>query len=228
MAFRAGRTYRNYLYISTSKVDMLLPQLAPGFARRRTGEVGVNAQVVAFKHTRESAPSDDRVRRLDAVVRGLEKRGSLGTPDAPQAFFRGQLSMRWGVLAGGEDTSLVYFGGTTGRTVVALGGSRAHTLGASPDTEGAPALARSLLPSLLGGLQLNPHVRALLDQEDPELSPTGDAADLAAVCRGVETLRGPAQTVEFLAKRLLHGPHPGPAAESAVLLGSPLYVAQVD
>ncbi|WP_338693452.1 SAVMC3_10250 family protein [Streptomyces sp. Q6] len=228
MAFRAGRKYRNYLYISDSKVDMLLPQVAPGFGRRRTGEIGVNAQVVAFRHTRESAPSDDRVRRLDAVVRGLEKRGDLGTPDQPQSFFRGRLSMRWGVLASGEDTSLVYFGGTTGRTVVGLGGSRAHTLGAAPDAEGAPALARSLLPSLLGGLQLNPHVRALLDQEDPELSPGGDAADLAAVYRGVEALLGPAQTVEFLAKRLLHGPHPDPAVDASVLLGSPLYVAQVD
>lgn len=132
------------------------------------------------------------------------------------------------MLSGGEDTSLVYFGGTTGRTVVGLGGSRDHTLGASANAEGSPALARSLLPSLLDGLQLNPYVRSLLDQEDPQLSADPTAVDLAAVRLAVETLRGPAQTVEFLAKRLLHGPDPGAAGSATVLLGSPLYVAQVD
>jgi hypothetical protein len=39
---------------------------------------------------------------------------------------------------------------------------------------------------------------------------------------------GPAQNVEFVAKRLLHGPSPVPGDDRSVLLGSPVYVALFD
>jgi hypothetical protein len=45
-------------------------------------------------------------------------------------------------------------------------------------------------------------------------------------------LRGPAQTVEFVARRMLHGPCPYPELvprdDMTVLLASPLYGALVD
>jgi hypothetical protein len=47
------------------------------------------------------------------------------------------------------------------------------------------------------------------------------------VHRANEAMPGPDQNLEFVAKRLLHGPSPtSPGVD--VLLGSPLYVALVD
>lgn len=57
-----------------------------------------------------------------------------------------------------------------------------------------------------------------------------DRADRAALARvqgAVASLRWPAQNVEFVAKRLLHGDSPDGTARS-VLLGTPVYVATVD
>ena len=45
--------------------------------------------------------------------------------------------------------------------------------------------------------------------------------------RANEAMPGPDQNLEFVAKRLLHGPSPTTDGVT-VLLGTPLYVAQVD
>ncbi|MFD8607069.1 hypothetical protein AMK14_19305 [Streptomyces sp. TSRI0445] len=211
---------RYYLYVSDSKVDMLLSQIDASFGRKQTREVAVDLKVVSARNGWER--ERDRFRRLDRVVRHLEKRGRLASVDEPGPYFRGQLAMRWGVLADGDDASLVFFGGRTDRTVVALGGSRTHVLGAAPATGDAPALSRSLLPSMLGGLEAHPALGAVVngnDLEQPEAPST--------VCRAVSALQGPVQTVEFVAKRLLHEPNTDPDDRSMVLLGSPVYVALV-
>ncbi|MFE1959699.1 DUF7019 family protein [Streptomyces sp. NPDC059479] len=212
---------RYYLYVSDSKVDMLLSQIDPSFDRKQTSEVAVDLKLVSARHGWER--QSDRFRRLDRVVRHLEKRGRLTSVDEPGTFFRGQLAMRWGVLADGDDSSLVFFGGRTDRTVVALGGSRTHVLGASHATGDAPSLSRSMLPSMLGGLEAHPAIGALVNGNDLEQSGTP-----STVCRAVSALQGPAQTVEFVAKKLLHEPNPDPDGGSMVLLGSPVYVALVD
>ncbi|WP_416351752.1 DUF7019 family protein [Streptomyces rochei] len=50
---------------------------------------------------------------------------------------------------------------------------------------------------------------------------------MGRVERAVARLRWPAQNVEFVAKRLLHGESPDGTGTS-VLLGTPLYAAVVD
>ena len=44
-----------YVYISDSKVDMLLPQIDPGFGAKRQTEVGVNLSVLSAKRTSATA-----------------------------------------------------------------------------------------------------------------------------------------------------------------------------
>ncbi|GGS88894.1 hypothetical protein GCM10010222_32950 [Streptomyces tanashiensis] len=220
--------FRYYLYVSDSKVDMLLPQIDPSFGQKKTREFGIDAKVASYRDVTESTPNDDRISRLDRVVSHLEKHGELGSVDEPGTFFREQLAMRWNVLTDSDGTSLAYFGGRTDSgVVVGLGGSTHHVLGASPDAGGTPTLARSLLPSLLDGLRVDPEIDSLVNG-DPGHRATPEAAALNAVRRTVEALQGPAQTMEFVAKRLLHGPSPDPEDRSIVLLGSPLYVATVD
>lgn len=79
---------RYYLYISDTKVDMLLQQVDPGFARKRSTEVGVSLKFVSAKRTVEASASD-RVARLERVVRHVDDFCDVGTVDEPGQYFRG-------------------------------------------------------------------------------------------------------------------------------------------
>ncbi|MFE6281095.1 DUF7019 family protein [Streptomyces sp. NPDC057877] len=216
---------RYYVYISDAKVDMLLPQVDAGFARRRATEVVVSLKFVSARRSVETDAAD-RVARLERVVRYLDDFGDVGTVDEPGQYVRGRLPMRWGPLPLGP-SPLVYFGGRTERTTVGLGGASGHVLGAPAPVPGAaPAeqelpFAPSTAPGLLAGL-------AAAVTTDGEPQP--DA--LASVQLANRTLRGAEQEVEFLAKRLLHGPSPYPELDGhdgmTVLLASPLFVALAD
>lgn len=208
-------SFQYYLYVSDSKVDMLLAQIDPTRIGKRTAEVGVTLSFFTAKRSVESSVEAARFARLERVVRYLQDFGDLGPIDAPGQFFGGVMPVRWGSFHG---TSLVYFGGETERTVVGLGGSGKHVLGTSgqPDEH---ALARSVMPSLLDGLAAEPEIGELLG--------VGTGADedvLRAVELAAAGLRGPVQNVEFVAKRLLHGQ----LGNKNVVLGTPLYVALLD
>ena len=222
-------SFKYYLYISDSKVDMLLPQIDPAFDTRNRSEFGVNLKVLTAKRVTQP-PADQRIARLEQVVRHLR---DLGGVDEPGQFFSGLLPMRWefptppGSTSSPSprrtDSSLVFFGGQSENTVVGLGGSRRHVLGSAPDP---PGPAPSQLPELLEELGVSSALEDeyVADALDAHL----DGADIAALARvrgAVAALRGPAQNLEFVAKRLLHG---RPLHGQNVLLGSPVYVAQVD
>ncbi|MFJ9785079.1 DUF7019 family protein [Amycolatopsis sp. NPDC101161] len=215
-------SFRYYLYVSDSKVDMLLAQMDPAFTRKRTTEVSLNLKIFGGKRASEAPAGGERTARLQRVVRYLEDHGDLGTVDEPGQFFWGLMPLRWGPFP--AEPTLAYFGGSAEGTVVGLGGSGNHFLGAAPAA--APAIPRSLTPSLLAGLRADPGIGALAEtikHPDDEHHRTA----LAAVHRANEAMPGPEQNLEFVAKRLLHGPSPTTAG-TRVLLGSPLYVALVD
>ncbi|MFJ5837427.1 DUF7019 family protein [Streptomyces shenzhenensis] len=206
--------FRYYLYVSDTKVDMLLSQIDPKWARKRVTEVSLGLKMVGARHSVEST-SPDRFARLERVLHHLADHGDLGDVDEPGQYVHGVLPMQWGPVADGDT---VYFGGHTDRTIVGLGGSTGHVLSTPPaEATAGPRLSGSLLPTLL-------HQLAALTAED-----TAGPDALGTVVRANSQLRGPAQLVEFVAKRMLHGPCPYPELyperEMSVLLGSPLYVA---
>jgi hypothetical protein len=211
-------SHRYYEYISDAKVDMLLAQVDPGFAGKRVGEMSFNLKVVGGKRSVERS-GPDRYARLERVVRYLDDHGDVGTVDEPGQYFRGVLPMAWGPVRTEDGEGLLYFGGRMDATIVGLGGSLHHQIGA-PATE-AQGTMRSSMPVLLRGLT-----------EDDNRVPQDDPAALGLVHRANARLGGVTQNLEFLAKRLLHGPSPYPeldgGKELSVLLGSPLYVAQAD
>jgi len=209
---------RYYLYISDAKVDMMLPQIDPAWSHKRVTEFSLGVKAAGAKRSVERAGTDS-VPRLERVVRHLEDHGDLGDVDEPGQYVHGVLPMQWGAVGDGD---AVYFGGRTERTIVGLGGSAGHVLStaaAAPPPQ--HRLSASLMPILLDRL-------AALTPEDET---AGDDA-LAMVVQANSALRGPAQTVEFVAKRMLYGPCPYPELyardDMAVLLGSPLFVALVD
>jgi hypothetical protein len=226
--------FRYYLYISDSKIDMLLPQIDPGFSVRHTSEFGVSFKVLTARRTVEPADAD-RISRLERVIRHLQDYGDVGSVDEPGQFFWGLLPMRWGPFPANRPSSLVFFGGRSARTVVGLGGSGKHLLGSVPGV-GEHDAPSSSMPAMLDQLGSVSELEDELVVEAADGLRDGldraDDAALAAVYQAVSRLRGPAQNVEFVAKRLLHGS--GPLAESghgdgtSVLLGSPIYVAQAD
>lgn len=206
---------RYYLYISDAKVDMLLPQVDPGFGRKRSGEVGVNVSFLSAKRSVEAQA--ERVARLERVVRYVDDFCDVGTVDEPGQYVRGRLAMRWGPLAGGQ---AVYFGGRTEHTVVGLGGASGHVIGAIPPTDQGQVFAPSSMAGILAQL-----AETIADDEAP-------ASALAATHVANRVIRGAEQEVEFLAKRLAHGPSPYPELDAddgmTVLLASPIFVALAD
>lgn len=227
-------SFRYYLYISDSKVDQLLSQIDPAFTGERSVEINVNLPGLGGKRTTGSSVGTDRIARLERVVRYLHDHGDLGSVDEPGQFFWGMLPMRWAFLPSRPD--LVFFAGRTNGTVLGLGGSARHVLGAPPEAGGA-GIPLSVPPALLQELAVASELEdehlldAVDDAFDDELGGGFDGEDLRAlgiVCRAVDRTRGPAQNVEFVAKRLLHGPSPLARADASVLLGSPVYVALVD
>ncbi|ROO52209.1 hypothetical protein EDC02_7119 [Micromonospora sp. Llam0] len=226
--------FRYYVYISDSKIDMLLSQIDRGFMTKRTSEIGVNLKVLTAKRTAEPAEID-RIARLERVVGYLQDYGDLGSVDEPGQFFGGLLPMQWGPFPGSEPSSLVFFGGQTDHAVVGLGGSDRHVLGALPASDG-PAMPSSLMPTILDHLSTSSDVEDELVVEAAgdihDVLDRSDRAALVTVHQAVRRLRGVAQNVEFVAKRLLHGPspfpHSDPRADMSVLLGSPIYVALAD
>ncbi|MFC6023592.1 DUF7019 family protein [Plantactinospora solaniradicis] len=209
-------SHRYYEYISDGKVDMLLAQVDPGFSSKRAGEVSFDLKVVGGKRSVERS-GPDRYARLERVMRYLDDHGDVGTVDEPGQYFRGILPMAWGPMRTEEGSDLLYFGGRSERTIVGLGGSLHHHIGAQPtDCRGT---MRSSMPVLL---------RGLVEGEDQV--PHDDPEALGLVHRANARLGGVTQKLEFVAKRLLHGPSPYPELDGGnerwVLLGSPLYVAQ--
>ncbi|MBU2666208.1 hypothetical protein KOI35_22155 [Actinoplanes bogorensis] len=202
-------SFRYFVYISDAKVEMLLQQIKPEALRKRTSEVGLGLKFLTAKRGAETLAGAERTARLDQVVRYLNDYGDLGTVEEPGQFFGGLMPLRWGPTVGADGFPMVYFGGRAGKTVLGLGGSRAHVFGTPPGPEPQPLpIGRSMLPSLLDGITRVDGIEAP-----------------AAVRETTDALRGPEQTMEFVAKRLLD--EPGPDGER-VLLGSPLYVALVD
>ncbi|AVT33665.1 hypothetical protein C6361_34215 [Plantactinospora sp. BC1] len=252
---------RYYLYISDTKLDMLLPQIDPALLRQRTSGWGGGGKV--FQWRREEVRERERVAGLERVVRHLQDHGDVGAVDEPGQFFWGIMPMRWDLVQNSVDAGMVYFGGRTERTVVGLGGSPRHLLH-SPVDRPEELVPASLTPAMLtflralgeagepgdgsaasgddahggwrpvdpaGGDAVGGGLAAGLDidRRDPRARDAGDdRAALAMVHRVTAGMRGPTQNLEFLAKRLLHGRSPYAERGESVLLGSPLYVAQVD
>ncbi len=150
----------------------------------------------------------------------------------PRNIFAGRLSVRWGPYADSyfdKDAALVYFGGTTEDTILGLGGSAHHVIGsqgpAAPHSHSAMGQMIAYLRSQLG----SPNESRIDRRSPPDDRATEAREVLMAVHLATTGMTGPAQTVEFVARRLMQGESPYPHRDSrsgmVVLLGTPLYVA---
>jgi hypothetical protein len=221
--------FKYFLYISDTKINMLLSQIAPDAKAKIATEFKVDVKLLSIARKSERESGADRIARLNVVTQFLEEFGDVGTIDEPGDFFKGHLTMRWGpyrddfIPSGPEP--LVYFGGTTERTILGLGGSAKHLIGNEGNSH---PHSHSAMPYMISYLQAqlesSPKAKAIQFE-------LGEGRDEALVAAHLATtgMKGSEQYLEFIAKRLKFGASPYPQRDPRpnmnVLLGTPLYVA---
>jgi hypothetical protein len=206
-----------YVYISDSKVDMLYSQIPKRILDRIAADLNVNLGIFSLSVKEKENQEKTHYEKLKLVINYIENNMEVGTVDEPKAYFTGLLPMRWGEY--GVDSGLVYFGGKTAHTVLGLGGSMTHVIGnrkGESDTHGG-SIGADIGAVLSKDLNLpNSFDDSQFDRIDDILYTTHFAT---------KRMKGPIQTLEFLAKRLAEGIY---SDKSHVVLGTPLYVAMVN
>jgi hypothetical protein len=221
-----------YIYISDTKVDMLLPQVPHDVKKKVATEFGIDLKLLTAKRKTEEDSDENRISRLETVVKFILEYGNVGTVDQPDQYIEDTLPMRWGPYAaiGYGGPGFVYFGGETDRTIYGLGGSLHHVIGNVGTSEASSASATPNLLSYLGK-----HLatgESEVKGDEIRGAQTSLDMELAGIHFATTGMRGPQQRLEFLAKRLLQGPSPFPERDRRagvqVLLATPLYVAMAD
>ncbi|MBB5782075.1 DUF7019 family protein [Nonomuraea jabiensis] len=122
------------MYISKTKMDDLIEEFPLSFWSRLSGTIGLTIPPVKFDMTLRERPEKKSAVR-GRIEKALLKQGKLGPVDDPPTglegktrYIVGDLVMRWAVH---EDVrpQIVWFVGSTERTLVALGGRAEHLTG---------------------------------------------------------------------------------------------------
>ena len=220
---------RYYLYISDAKVDMLFPQIPHDIKKKVALEFKMDLKLLSASRKTETESEDNRVARLETVVNFIREYGNVGSIDAPDEYIDDTLEMQWGQY---PDSSVVYFGGETNKTILGLGGSLKHLLGNS----GIQAAAtNSVTPFLMKYLNDDLAMR-YPDADAKETQQSGqDLPPLVATAVRLTStnMHGPQQKVSFLAKRLAYGPvaqfrNDPVHGDKSVLLATPIYISMAD
>ena len=231
--FMKASDLKSYLYRSKAKVDWLYQQAHnPRPQASLTWKLSLGFTSLAYVKKIPAEISGQQ--RLDAVIAALEERKQIGTLAEGRDYVKGVLDMRWGVFndeGWRPDTEgpLVYFSGISGDILLGLGGSSIHIgnpygIGATGSCSHTSALHRWLRSGLDSGKR--PPRR--YEERETEEYQIAEAMALAN-----RFLKGPPQSLEFVSKVLWRGEgyrlRPGNMGRRGeVILGTPLYVAQVE
>lgn len=226
-----------YVYISDSKVDMLLPQIPHETKRKIATEFKLDIKIFGAARRSETETEENRIFRLETVAEHIYTNEDVGTLDQPATYFAGSMPMRWGPFGENrfrgdrdEKSPIVYFAGSTGQTLIGLGGSSKHVIGnAGPSnpTDWLGSVGPILFELLMRNATNEEH--ELNDRDDEN-----DAANLFILGRRMTAISremgGPDQHLEFLAKKILAGETMSDRrdGERFLTLGTPLYVALAD
>jgi hypothetical protein len=227
---------RFYLYISEAKVNMLYEQVAgaPGRGIRVSVAAPITGGTLGAELDPKQAPTRDQ--KLRAVEKDLEERGLVGTVEEPRDYFRGLMSMRWGLFDDNgtrapDEAPLVYFGGFDSSLplIVGLGGSTRHVIG----MDGATSTnSRSYGPIIARWLMAGLEKDAPPDYPDWWDRGSETQALFGGMAAALHNLKPPTQELAFLARTLTHGTlnghqHLTGVSKSQMILGTPIFVEQV-
>ena len=132
-SFGVGLKY--YLYISTTKVEMLFPQIPRNFLRGASADIKLNLGVVSATLKAAHQATDDTVlEKLASVSYYIRSRESLGTVDQPEAYLSGTMPMRYGVVSE-YASQIAFFAGTASSRQVGLIGAVSSLVGVVKSAE---------------------------------------------------------------------------------------------
>jgi hypothetical protein len=211
-----GTFVKYYIYISDSKVDMLLPQIPTEVKKKIATEFKIDFKILSASRKAESEiVAENRVTRLEAVCDFIQEFGNVGSVAQPDEYIFDAIHLRMGVT---DEQNFVYFCGHKEYTTVVLGGSSKHLVGAEEYPPGTCNYKHnSSLPRILE------YVGTILKGNGIEKS--NDTIHLLKYITGFSSLiDSPRQRFEFLAKSLFYDSNAG-GSNIPVLIGSPLYVA---
>jgi hypothetical protein len=207
-----------YVYISSSKLEQLLPKYCPELflSRKYSGKLKLPTAELGYEES--TPPPDSLVQKARAIDEWFVKEGidayEVGDIYGDRPNIRDTMMMRWGVFPPNAPTR-VFFVGECDNTIVGLVGRARHVYGnAAPSTD-----PREFLESL--GLNVQVAVDQLLGTNSN--TPQMPADTLSAVVELNNFIKSPSQRFQFLAivldRRIIAG--------RRVVLASPVYVMLV-
>jgi Alpha/beta hydrolase family len=217
---------RYFVYVSASKVEMLFSQISQ------------ESNLTLF-------------RKADEVIKHINETEDVGSIKSPGKYFSGTIEMMWGPFGGVYPTvegaePLVYFSGTSERTLVALCGSTKHVVGMDIGKLGmSHAHSHSLTPTIEAYFldKLDLEVPAKLQEMGGRFSRSDPGDLIHALMLASSQMRGPVARLEFLARKLLYEKlrddrerdhlddrdHDDDGNRiSSILLGTPIFVSMAD
>ncbi len=231
-----------YIYISQTKVEMLVPQIPASHVRSLEAEIKVNVAAFAVGVKKPaSAPSPELTAKTRILSDYLGKqKGWVGTVASPGRYVKGLATLRYGVIREGYD-GLAFFGGDVDGMKVGLIGSHESLIGAT-DSAASHRLDYYLLSFLNSAAEYEEQpsghddavYRDFLNSlpEDVTDPPDRDAffaerhrSEVQRYEAAVELALRPGvlpqqNRLEFLAKTLFHN--------KGLLVATPIYVAFAD
>jgi hypothetical protein len=87
-----------YVYISDSKLDMLYSQVPHSVKKKVSTDMKIDFKVFGGSRKSEKETEENRMTKLEAVVRFIEENEDVGTVDSDGRYFADSLEMRWGAL----------------------------------------------------------------------------------------------------------------------------------
>ena len=214
MANQSGRGKHHlpkyYLYISSTKVENLLPQIPPKFVKSFEAEIKVNTGIfsatVRGKPASEQPELSAQVGLLSAYLESKEQIGSITLPDR---YIKDVAPLQYGVVAE-YASDIAFFGGYSNGVKVGLIGASSSLVGGVSSSDANHAPYYYTLKFLNGLARSDGDVSS-----DPPYYSYSQAIDIA-----LKSLPPVTSRVEFLARTLY--------AKSDVIVATPIYVALID
>jgi hypothetical protein len=223
-----------FIYVSDTKVDMLYSQIPRRLLEKIALELNIDLKFMGTgiaTTIKPNRPEETRYSKVRLITEYIEKHLPIGLIDTPNSYFKGSLSMRWGMHPHEGPPFLVYFGGTTDRTILGLTGSPQHVLGNQSASSATVMENVYISPSLNGFFALESIVREEQDSTTSTKHPLADEDPAELVEYMTTEMSGITQPLEFLAIMHWRGPRSQhlrrEGNEQYILLGSPIYVALV-
>jgi hypothetical protein len=128
---KSNPTPKYYIYVSETKVDMLVPQIPVSRLRSLEAEIKVNAGAFAVGVKKPaSAPSPELTAKTRVISEYLERQdGWVGTVANPLRYVKGVASLQYGRIGADYGTGIAFFGGEVDGVKLGLIGSAESLIG---------------------------------------------------------------------------------------------------